>query len=126
MQKSKVVPFKAGEGISPTLTQHLLEKGRSYGLNAIFPFSIDKISVAEWVHLKCRYGCNQYNTNWCCPPATPDPSRARPMARSLSAGGSPTAGPSPSICRWGAASNSGFHRAHTEGVPAHPWWSVAS
>ena len=77
MQQLKVVPFKAGEGISHNLTQRLLEKGRSYGLNAIFPFEIDKISVAEWVHLKCRYGCNQYNTNWCCPPATPAPDKVR-------------------------------------------------
>ncbi|MBW2435350.1 MAG: DUF2284 domain-containing protein [Deltaproteobacteria bacterium] len=77
MQKLKVVPFKAGEGISHTLTQRLLEKGRSYGLNAIFPFEIDKIVVAEWVHLKCRYGCNRYNTNWCCPPATPNPDKVR-------------------------------------------------
>jgi predicted metal-binding protein len=75
--KSKVVPFKAGDGISHTLTQRLLKKGRSYGLDAIFPFSIDKIEVAEWVHLKCRYGCNQYNTNWCCPPATPSPDKVR-------------------------------------------------
>ena len=77
MPKSKVVPFKAGDGISHTLTQRLLKKGRSYGLDAIFPFSIDKIEVAEWVHLKCRYGCNQYNTNWCCPPATPSPDKVR-------------------------------------------------
>lgn len=77
MQQSKVVPFKAGEGISNSLIQRLLEKGRSYGLNAIFPFSIDKIAVAEWVHLKCRYGCKQYNTNWCCPPATPPPDKVR-------------------------------------------------
>jgi len=75
--KSKVVPFKAGDGISHTLTQRLLKKGRSYGLDAIFPFRIDKIEVAEWVHLKCRYGCNQYNTNWCCPPATPSPDKVR-------------------------------------------------
>ena len=72
-----MVPFKAGDGISHTLTQRLLKKGRSYGLDAIFPFSIDKIEVAEWVHLKCRYGCNQYNTNWCCPPATPSPDKVR-------------------------------------------------
>ena len=77
MQKLNVVPFKTGEGISHHLTQRLLEKGRSYGLNAIFPFNVDNISVAEWVHLKCRYGCNRYNTNWCCPPATPDPDKVR-------------------------------------------------
>ena len=47
MEKLKVVPFKAGEGISHTLTQRLLEKGRSYGLNAIFPFNIDVIGTLK-------------------------------------------------------------------------------
>ncbi len=77
MQNFNVVEFKTAKGISYSLTQRLLQKGKSYGLNAIFPFGIDKIVVAEWVHLKCRYGCNRYNTNWCCPPATPKPDKVR-------------------------------------------------
>jgi len=77
MQNFNVVEFRTAKGISHNLTQRLLQKGKSYGLNAIFPFGIDKIVVAEWVHLKCRYGCNQYNTNWCCPPATPKPDKVR-------------------------------------------------
>jgi predicted metal-binding protein len=77
MEKRKILPFKNDTGISHALLQRLLEKGRNYGLNALFPFSIDKIAVAEWVHLKCRYGCNRYNTNWCCPPATPEPDKVR-------------------------------------------------
>lgn len=77
MQNFKVVEFRTAKGISHSLTQRLLHKGKSYGLNAIFPFRIDKIVVAEWVHLKCRYGCNRYNTNWCCPPATPKPDKVR-------------------------------------------------
>jgi len=72
MKKPKVVPFKTGEGLSHDLLKRLLEKGIQHGLTSIIPFSIDKIIVAEWVHLKCRYGCNKYNTSWCCPPATPD------------------------------------------------------
>lgn len=77
MQNFKVVEFRTAKGISHSLTQRLLQKGKSYGLKSIFPFGIDKIVVAEWVHLKCRYGCNQYNTNWCCPPATPKPDKVR-------------------------------------------------
>jgi len=73
----KVVPFRSETGISKALLQRLLDTGQKYGLNAILPFSTDKINVAEWVHLKCRYGCNRYNTNWCCPPATPDPDKVR-------------------------------------------------
>jgi len=77
MENSKIISFKNNEGISYDLTQRLLDKGKKHGLNAIFPFSTDKIVCAEWVHLKCRYGCNRYNTNWTCPPATPDPEKAR-------------------------------------------------
>ena len=72
-----MVNFRTREGISHQLTQRLLRKGRSYGLNAIFPFDTQKIVVADWVHLKCRYGCSRFNSNWTCPPATPDPSQAR-------------------------------------------------
>jgi predicted metal-binding protein len=86
MIHKKVVPFKNNAGISNALTQRLLEKGKAYGLNAIFPFTVNKIIVAEWVHLKCRYGCNRYNTNWCCPPATPDPAQVRAILDEYSLG----------------------------------------
>ena len=77
MQEKKVVPFKSNEGISYSLTQRLLEKGESYGLTAVFPFSIDRIVVAEWVRLKCHYGCSRFDSNWTCPPATPGPDKVR-------------------------------------------------
>lgn len=77
MKTPNVVPFRTNEGISHDLLMRLLAKGIEYGLSAVFPFSVDRIIVAEWVHLKCRYGCNKYNTNWCCPPATPNPERVR-------------------------------------------------
>lgn len=84
MKPEKVVPFRTRPGISPNLTQRLLEKGKKYGLNAIFSFDTEKIAVAEWVHLKCRYGCNRYSTNWCCPPATPSPSKVRAILNEYS------------------------------------------
>ena len=77
MEGPKAVPFKVHEGISPSLLNRLLEKGKEYGLKAVFPFKTEKVVVAHWVSLKCRYGCNRYNTNWCCPPAPPDPETAR-------------------------------------------------
>jgi len=73
----KVVPFRSETGISQALVKRLGDAGKKYGLSAVFPFSTDKINVAEWVHLKCRYGCSNYNTNWCCPPATPKPDKVR-------------------------------------------------
>jgi predicted metal-binding protein len=82
MHSKKVVHFKPeDEGISFDLLNRLLERAKHYGLNAIFPFNVDQIIVAEWVHLKCRYGCTHFNTNWSCPPATPDPEKVRAILR---------------------------------------------
>ena len=77
LESEKVTHFRTREGISQDLLTELHEKGKEYGLTKIVPFSTDEIVVAEWVHLKCRYGCNQYSTNWCCPPATPSPDKVR-------------------------------------------------
>jgi predicted metal-binding protein len=77
MESNKVKQFRTNKGISDRLLYQLLEKSRKYGLNEVIPFSVSEIIVAEWVHLKCRYGCNKYNTNWCCPPATPNPDKVR-------------------------------------------------
>jgi len=84
MQTQKIVFFKKDAGLSHDLLQRLLQKGQGYGLTAVFPFSVQKIILAEWVHLKCRYGCNKYNTNWCCPPATPRPESARKIIEEYS------------------------------------------
>jgi predicted metal-binding protein len=77
MKGNKVVPFQSNGNISQSLLQRLFDKGKTYGLEAITPICTEDIIVAEWVNLKCRYGCNRYNTTWCCPPATPGPDEAR-------------------------------------------------
>lgn len=71
------ITFRSHAGISRQTLDLLHEKGRQYGLESILPFSIQDIVTAQWVNLKCRYGCSQYNANWSCPPATPDLSEAR-------------------------------------------------
>jgi predicted metal-binding protein len=73
----KVTPFRTGKGISRDMLKELHKKGKEYGLIKVVPFSIEELVVAEWVHLKCRYGCKQYGTNWSCPPATPSPEKVR-------------------------------------------------
>jgi predicted metal-binding protein len=35
------------------------------------------VTTAEWVRMKCRYGCPDYGTSAMCPPATPAPSETR-------------------------------------------------
>ena len=39
--------------------------------------SADKIVVADWVRLKCRYGCRAYGKHLCCPPYAPAPEEMR-------------------------------------------------
>jgi len=45
---------------------------QTLGFKEVYPVPAKKIVIANWVGLKCRYGCANYATSWCCPPATPD------------------------------------------------------
>lgn len=78
METQKLVHFRReNDGISQRMIQKVANKANECGLSAIYPFSVDKIVIADWVNLKCRYGCQRYNKSWCCPPATPGPREAR-------------------------------------------------
>jgi len=71
------VSFRSHIGISRETLDQLHEKGKPYSLESIRPFKIEDMVVAQWVNLKCRYGCSQYKANWSCPPATPDMSEIK-------------------------------------------------
>lgn len=73
----KVVAREHSKALPHRLFQQIRRKGLQYGLTEVTPFSVDDIEVARWVNLKCRYGCNRYNTSWCCPPATPSTDEVR-------------------------------------------------
>lgn len=45
---------------------------KELGFDEVHALRASDIVIARWVGLKCRYGCANYNTNWCCPPAAPD------------------------------------------------------
>ncbi len=51
--------------------------GKKHGIDEIFLISITDICVANWVQLKCKYGCNKFGKSWCCPPETPTPDQVR-------------------------------------------------
>ncbi len=78
------VSFRCNNGISDELLCNLHTNGKKYGLESILPFSVSKIVVGNWVNLKCRYGCTQFNSNWSCPPATPDITEARNLLEEYS------------------------------------------
>ena len=118
MKTGNLVQFKNHEGISRELLNRLREKGMSYGLNDITPFSVDKIVVAEWVHLKCRYGCNNYNSSWCCPPATPNPEKAQKIINEYSV----------ALLMAGRKSHSDFYlnNGHKRGIQVKCWKGMLS
>lgn len=41
------------------------------------PISTDIVVVANWVHLKCQYGCKSYGNHLCCPPFAPKPEETK-------------------------------------------------
>ena len=82
--KKRAPSFRGNKTISDQLLRSLLKKNSSYGLEKIIPFPIEKIDVAEWVSLKCQFGCSQYNTNWCCPPTSPDIVKIRAVLQEYS------------------------------------------
>jgi len=75
----RIRSFRTREGVSEQLLEKLHVKGEKYGLESILPFGVEKIVIANWVNLKCRYGCSQFNSNWSCPPATPTISEVRDL-----------------------------------------------
>lgn len=54
-----------------TLAEIELE-AKNLGFMEVNVLKTEDIVTARWVGLKCRYGCANYNTSWCCPPAAPD------------------------------------------------------
>jgi predicted metal-binding protein len=73
----KNISFRDDINIQDDMLKRLSAKGKKYGIETIIPFKVKNFELAEWVGLKCRYGCNQFGTNWSCPPATPGLSKAR-------------------------------------------------
>ncbi len=53
--------------------KHALERGID-GAKVIAP---ESITTAEWVRLKCQFGCPGYGRSHCCPPNTPPPEVTR-------------------------------------------------
>ena len=55
----------------------LAQLGKKYNIHEVIPLKTSDICVAQWVRLKCKYGCKNYGTSWCCPPETPESDKTR-------------------------------------------------
>ena len=58
--------------ISHDTLQEIDLEAKKLGFIEVNVMKTEDIVTARWVGLKCRYGCANYNTSWCCPPAAPD------------------------------------------------------
>jgi len=56
-----------------------LEKAKNNGVSWAKIVHPKNVVAAEWVRLKCQYGCNRYGTCLTCPPFSPTPEYTRKM-----------------------------------------------
>ena len=62
----------AGSLVSHDSLEEMFSLAREMGFVDVQLLKASDIVTARWVGLKCRYGCANYDTSWCCPPAAPD------------------------------------------------------
>lgn len=58
--------------VSPDTLEEIFCLAKELGFVDVQLLKASDVVTARWVGLKCRYGCANYNTSWCCPPAAPD------------------------------------------------------
>jgi predicted metal-binding protein len=55
------------------------ELARRNGAQETVLIATRKVVTAEWVRLKCQFGCSGFGRRLCCPPCTPTPGTTRRM-----------------------------------------------
>ncbi|NIQ40063.1 MAG: hypothetical protein GTN81_15990 [Proteobacteria bacterium] len=77
-RKDNIYPLEKPER-EDAIIEEVRKIAQKYHIDEIIPVTTGDISVAKWVQLKCKYGCNKYGTNWCCPPETPTSDQAKAL-----------------------------------------------
>jgi predicted metal-binding protein len=54
-----------------------VDLAKSFGAYEAKIIEMSTIVTAEWVRMKCNFGCGYYGTNNCCPPYTPPVSQMK-------------------------------------------------
>jgi predicted metal-binding protein len=74
------VPGKRKRTASPSRVgelQSFLLRASELGAARAKVIEAASVVVAEWVRLKCRFGCSGYGSSHCCPPHSPEPETTR-------------------------------------------------
>jgi predicted metal-binding protein len=61
------------------LFAHYCRFAEEHGAAHALIISVEEVAVAEWVRLKCQYGCGAYGRRLTCPPYSPTPDTTRKM-----------------------------------------------
>jgi predicted metal-binding protein len=90
--------------IDPVAIGDIKEMAKELGFDEARLLRTAEIVTARWVGLKCRYGCANYNTSWCCPPASPNLDATRELLSEYSL----------ALLLLGRSKNEHFYRNTTE------------
>ncbi len=71
------IPTDPPENFSPVYYKRITDIAKNLGVSWSKVINLDYVVVADWVTLKCQFGCRHYNTNLSCPPQSPPPSLMR-------------------------------------------------
>jgi len=62
--------------------QNYVEKALEIGVDGAKVIDPGSVVTAEWVRMKCQFGCPGYGMSLCCPPRTPPPEVTRKVVDS--------------------------------------------
>ena len=63
-----------------------LDMAENLGVSDTRIISSDSVITAEWVRLKCQFGCGVYGQRLTCPPRSPSPETTKKMLADFSSG----------------------------------------
>jgi predicted metal-binding protein len=65
------------ESVSMKSVESFCKKAIELGVEGAKIIDPGSVVTAEWVRMKCQYGCSGFGTSLCCPPHTPTPDMTR-------------------------------------------------
>ena len=65
-----------------SLVEDYCSKALELGFTGARVIDPRSITTAEWVRMKCQFGCTRYGTSLCCPPYSPTPEITRKVVDS--------------------------------------------
>jgi predicted metal-binding protein len=82
--RSTVLHGRLVRDVTQTHMKKYLEKAKRRGVSWVKIIHPKNVVIAEWVRLKCQYGCGRYGTCLTCPPFSPTPEYTRKMLKPYS------------------------------------------